>query len=41
MKMVNNFPGHNNWKRIDIRLVSLAGGLALTTAALVGGSQIL
>ena len=26
---------------MNIRLVSLAGGLALTTAALVGGSQIL
>lgn len=41
MKTVSNIPSSNNWKRINLQLASLAGGLALATAALLGSGEIL
>ena len=41
MKTVGHIPSTNNRKRLSLQLVSLAGGLALATIALLGSSEVL
>lgn len=38
---MSNFLGHYNWKQVNLQLVSFAGGLALASVAVIGGSEIL
>ena len=40
MKTVGHIPSTNNRKRLSLQLVSLAGGLALASIALLGSSDV-